>query len=291
VIADDQAIRRNIKREAGPRSRFSSRADATKAGVREAAKVRGLLDGHHPKKLAAELGKAESSLADPDFAAGFFKGLGSKGTFDLLTAARGQGLLVAGRALALAQEHKKLPESFFEGIVDAAKRQAAALYAYEHGGGAIDIRDRRNYALHKYENGITAPPGAYDFLDTIAPPRHSWRRAPRSQSWAAPSPEAEVSTVEGHLSAIDAIQLPENQALFDRIRTANASGRALTVAEENFLRHELVEKELMDAGFPQEGAHMLAGLTHPTFANYDPEVIAAYPDRFNDAWKAYWGIK
>ena len=49
------------------------------------AKVREPLDGHHPNRLGEELAKAKAYLADPDYAAAFFKGLGPKGTFDLLT--------------------------------------------------------------------------------------------------------------------------------------------------------------------------------------------------------------
>ena len=79
--------------------------------------------------------------------------------------------------------------------------------------------------------------------------------------------------------------------MLERIRIANATGRALTIAEENFLRHELVESELMQAGFSEYAAHTFAGLAHPTFANYDPEVIQAYPEWFNDRWKGYWGIE
>ena len=38
-------------------------------------------------------------------------------------------------------------------------------------------------------------------------------------------------------------------------------------------------------------AHGLAGRTHPTFSNYDPEVIKAYPEYFNSNWRWYWGIE
>jgi hypothetical protein len=105
--------------------------------------------------------------------------------------------------------------------------------------------------------------------------------------------EAEISVVEQHLAALpgNALADPANQAMVDRIRAANAAAQRLSVAEENFLRHELVESELMRAGFPYDTAHELAGATHPTFANYDPEVIRAYPESFNDDWRAYWGIK
>ncbi|WP_255502332.1 hypothetical protein [Cellulomonas sp. JH27-2] len=40
-----------------------------------------------------------------------------------------------------------------------------------------------------------------------------------------------------------------------------------------------------------EQAHELAGQTHPTFGNYDPEVIKQFPELFNQNWRNYWGIE
>lgn len=329
-----------------PGFRFLHRTDAGKAGNEAADKIRALLDGRHAKQLDAELARAKPYLADPGYAAGFFKGLGPKATFDLLSRVRGEDLLAVGRALAVAQKEQKLGKQFFDGILAAAKRQAAALYAYEHGAGGVDIRDRQEYSTQKYERGITAPPGAYDFLDTIAPVvpyieagakvavigaavvvvslgaacvvgTDGACAAPVSaideqifvafsdegapvvvdldvvSSEAFGGLEAEISAVERHLGSLpdDALGSPPNQAMLQRLVEANATGRPLTIAEENFLRHELVESELMRAGFSQDTAHLLAGLTHPTYANYDPEVIREFPDLFNNAWRAYWGIK
>jgi hypothetical protein len=326
-----------------PGFRFAGRGNARKAGAEEADKIRGLLDGHHPKKLAAELAKAKPYLADPDYAAAFFKALGPKETFNLLSATRGHDLAVVGRALASAQQTQKLPQRFFDGIIDAARRQAAALDAYTHGGGGISARDRQRYAVEEYVQRAGAPPGTYAALETIAPLTPLLEAGAKvaviggavaivslgaaaiatpATAWVAPAlgeqvfvafaesgvpvvvdlqvPASEffgglaeeLSVVERHLAANpDAWQYLPNQAMLERIRIANATGRALTIAEENFLRHELVESELMQAGFSEYAAHMFAGLTHPTFANYDPEVIQAYPEWFNDRWKGYWGIE
>ena len=76
-----------------------------------------------------------------------------------------------------------------------------------------------------------------------------------------------------------------------RIRGAAADGRPLTEAEHNFMTHELTEAGLMDRGMGYAEAHELAGQTHPTFANYDPEVIKQFPELFNQNWRKYWGIK
>jgi hypothetical protein len=103
---------------------------------------------------------------------------------------------------------------------------------------------------------------------------------------------SDLAVAQGHLASIDAIDsyLP-NKAMLERIADAQATGRALTAAEQNFLTHEVTEAQLMSQGMTLEEAHAAAMQTHPTFANYDPEVITAYPEYFNDNWRAYWGIK
>lgn len=78
--------------------------------------------------------------------------------------------------------------------------------------------------------------------------------------------------------------------MLDRIGQAIESGRPLTQAEHNFLMHELTEADAMARGLPLDDAHRLAGQTHPTFGNYDPEVIKAFPKEFNLSWFNYWGI-
>lgn len=61
-----------------------------------------------------------------------------------------------------------------------------------------------------------------------------------------------------------------------RIQEAIDSGRPLTEGETNFMIHELAESDLMSSGVDQDLAHEQAMETHPTFANYDPEVIKQY---------------
>jgi hypothetical protein len=56
------------------------------------------------------------------------------------------------------------------------------------------------------------------------------------------------------------------------------------------MRHERVEGWLMDRGLSQSLSHWAAGKTHRTFANYDPEVIKAFPEYFGTGWKRYWAI-
>jgi len=49
----------------------------------------------------------------------------------------------------------------------------------------------------------------------------------------------------------------------------------------------------MSSGMSYDDAHAAAlkqaGVSN--YAVYHPEVIQQYPDRFNDNWRKYWGIK
>ena len=103
--------------------------------------------------------------------------------------------------------------------------------------------------------------------------------------------ESNLATVTKHLDSIDALAShPPNAAMVARIQEGIENGRTLTAGEQNFMTHELTEANLVSKGMQQDAAHELAGQTHPTFANYDPEVIKQYPDYFNSNWRKYWGI-
>lgn len=99
----------------------------------------------------------------------------------------------------------------------------------------------------------------------------------------------DASRIETHLGRLD--HSPANDAMLARIRGAATDGRPLTEAEQNFMTHELTEAGLMDRGMGYPQAHELAGQTHPTFGNYDPEVIKQFPELFNQNWRNYWGIE
>ncbi len=79
--------------------------------------------------------------------------------------------------------------------------------------------------------------------------------------------------------------------MVERIGQALSNGRKLSEGEYNFMVHELTEADLMSMGVEQDIAHELAGRTHPTFANYDPEVIKQYFEYFNTNWLKYWEKK
>jgi len=90
----------------------------------------------------------------------------------------------------------------------------------------------------------------------------------------------DAATAERHLARLD--HSPANDAMLDRIGSAAADGRPLHASETNFFQHEVTEAGLMDGGMRYPEAHGIAGQTHPTFANYHPEVIDQFPDRYQD---------
>jgi hypothetical protein len=104
---------------------------------------------------------------------------------------------------------------------------------------------------------------------------------------ATESLQASLDVAAAHLSDIDAM-VPENEMMLTRISDALEDGRALTEGEQNFLLHETTEARLMADGMEIDEAHAQALATHPTFGNYDPEVIKALPESFNPNWLDYW---
>jgi RHS repeat-associated protein len=101
---------------------------------------------------------------------------------------------------------------------------------------------------------------------------------------------SQLATAAAHLESIGAAGIPQNAAMLARIEQALASGRTLTIGETNFLLHETTEAAAVARGLAQEEAHALAGQTHPPFMNYDPAVIAEFPEMFNPNWLRAWGI-
>jgi hypothetical protein len=79
--------------------------------------------------------------------------------------------------------------------------------------------------------------------------------------------------IADHLNRPD--YAPTNDAMIEGIRQGLADGRPLSEAEENFMRHELSEADLMDGGMSWTDAHALALQTHPLYKNYSPELIAS----------------
>lgn len=99
----------------------------------------------------------------------------------------------------------------------------------------------------------------------------------------------DAAPIETHLARLD--HSPANDAMLARLRAAAADRRPLSMADQNFMRHELTEAGLMNRGTVYDQAHEIAGQTHPTHGNYDSEVIKQFAELFNQNWRNYWGIE
>ncbi|WP_328460090.1 hypothetical protein [Streptomyces sp. NBC_00448] len=99
-----------------------------------------------------------------------------------------------------------------------------------------------------------------------------------------------VSRVVRHLARPELDRFAPNDAMVAGIRQALTTGRPLSEGEVNFLRHQLTEAALMDAGQAPEDAYEAALRTHPAARNYTPEVIGRFPELFNNAWRRAWGM-
>jgi len=98
----------------------------------------------------------------------------------------------------------------------------------------------------------------------------------------------QIARAERHLSRLD--PATANDAMLARLRSAAIDGRPLHVSEVNFLKHEMIEAELMDAGMGWPAAHAIAGQAHDTYSNFHPEVVRQLSGEFSPKWRAYWGI-
>ena len=100
-----------------------------------------------------------------------------------------------------------------------------------------------------------------------------------------------IDIVKQHLSGD--FSDPANDAMIARLENALASGQKLTGADAVFYLHEIYESTLMKGGMDYDSAHAATLLKYGNspFAVYHPEVISAYPDRFNFNFARFWGIE
>jgi hypothetical protein len=99
---------------------------------------------------------------------------------------------------------------------------------------------------------------------------------------------SDVDAVADHLARLD--HSPANDAMIGRVREKLAAGEPLAEGEQNFMKHEMVEKSLMDSGISYDEAHKIALATHPPGKNYAPEVIDEFAHLFNNWWRKQWGL-
>ncbi len=97
-----------------------------------------------------------------------------------------------------------------------------------------------------------------------------------------------MALIEKHLSQFGSVD--ENQAMLTRLKAALADGRPITGADASFYMHEATEATLMKAGMSYEDAHAaaLAKYGVSPYSVYDPDVIARFPEAFNEDWANFW---
>lgn len=80
-------------------------------------------------------------------------------------------------------------------------------------------------------------------------------------------------------------------AMFASVDDAAATGRELTLADRNFLDHELLEARLVASGMDQPAAHRQVHESIPPGSNFSPAVLAEFQDRFGPENFRYWNLK
>jgi len=94
------------------------------------------------------------------------------------------------------------------------------------------------------------------------------------------------------LNALDAVENADNVAMVDRLKAALLNGSPLSTADAAFYEHELTEMTYVSQGMNPLQAHQttLGNLNQNPFQLYDPAVVEANPQLFNDNWFNYWGL-
>lgn len=100
-----------------------------------------------------------------------------------------------------------------------------------------------------------------------------------------------LDLVKKHISRFG--DIPENQAMIDRIENALKNGNAITGADASFYMHEAAEATMMQKGIAYEIAHeaVLKKYNVSPYSVYHPEVIQQFSEWFNQGFKNFWGLE
>lgn len=103
--------------------------------------------------------------------------------------------------------------------------------------------------------------------------------------------EKGLNLVKKHISQFG--DIPENQAMINRIESALKNGQPITGADASFYMHEVAEATMMQKGIPYEVAHeaVLQKYNVSPYSVYHPEVIQQFSEWFNQGFKDFWGLK
>ena len=71
------------------------------------------------------------------------------------------------------------------------------------------------------------------------------------------------------------------------------NGQRVSGADANYYIHEIAEGTSRARGLGYDPAHAaaLGKYRMSPYSLYHPDVIAKFPDEFNDAFRAYWGLQ
>lgn len=103
--------------------------------------------------------------------------------------------------------------------------------------------------------------------------------------------EKGLNLVKKHISQFG--DIPENQAMINRIESALKNGQPITGADASFYMHEVAEATMMQKGIPYEVAHeaVLQKYNVSPYSVHHPEVIQQFSEWFNQGFKDFWGLK
>jgi RHS repeat-associated protein len=103
--------------------------------------------------------------------------------------------------------------------------------------------------------------------------------------------EKGLNLVKNHISQFG--DIPENQAMINRIESALKNGHPITGADASFYMHEAAEATMMQKGISYEVAHeaVLQKYNVSPYSVYHPEVIQQFSEWFNQGFKNFWGLK
>lgn len=103
--------------------------------------------------------------------------------------------------------------------------------------------------------------------------------------------EKGLNLVKKHISQFG--DIPENQAMINRIESALKNGKPITGADASFYMHEAAEATMMQKGISYEVAHeaVLQKYNVSPYSVYHPEVIQQFSEWFNQGFKNFWGLQ
>ncbi|MBI3927279.1 MAG: RHS repeat-associated core domain-containing protein [Armatimonadetes bacterium] len=153
-----------------------------------------------------------------------------------------------------------------------------------------EYQEARLEAMRRDPSG-RAVDNSVDILLLVIPGGRLAKAAGTAQKGLVVSPQ-EVQALERYLGTFGD-DVVYNQAMLQRIRYASARRQPLGGADLNFFLHERAEAVMKRSTGMGDEAHdaIIQLLGQSPFSIYHPDVVKGFPEWFNNAWRAYWGLK